>query len=151
MNNMTWNADALKAYHADLMIEPSIQSVPRVDSELSPPVEVKGIGYIDSEGGSLDRVLFVPDSDVNLVSVSQLTRDRSVRVVFHQDVFWVEKLQNSERIGCGHKVGSTYVVTRLDVGAADHWILDTFASCHYTHNPRMLDQLLSSNDVLYRC
>lgn len=105
---MTWNADALKAYHADLMIEPSIQSVPRVDSELSPPVEVKGIGYIDSEGGSLDRVLFVPDSDVNLVSVSQLTRDRSVRVVFHQDVFWVEKLQNSERIGCGHKVGSTY-------------------------------------------
>jgi len=86
-HHMTKYRDILKYYHDDL----------NINSDLP----FQGIGYIDSKGGSLDRVLFVPDSDVNLVSVSQLTEDYSVRVVFSKYWFVIEKLESMERIGYG--------------------------------------------------
>jgi hypothetical protein len=145
---MTWNGDALKAYHGTLNIKPPVESVmgtrdirsaTRVNSdELSHPLKVGGIGYIDSTGGSLDGVLFVPGSDVNLVSVNQVTRDYSARVVFHRDEFWIEKLESKERIGHGQRVGDNYVVAVLDVGAATSWVLDSSAWIHHTSNRQML-------------
>lgn len=147
-HHMTWNGDALKAYHGTLNIKPPVESVmgtrdirsaTRVNSdELSHPLKVGGIGYIDSTGGSLDGVLFVPGSDVNLVSVNQVTRDYSARVVFHRDEFWIEKLESKERIGHGQRVGDNYVVAVLDVGAATSWVLDSSAWIHHTSNRQML-------------
>lgn len=129
-HHMTWNGDVLKAYHPDLNIETPMQSA-------SSPA-VGGIGYIDSKGGSLDRVLFVPDSSVNLVSISQLTEDHSARVVFRQQEFLIEKLECNEKIGHGRLDGTNYVVAIFDAGAASNWILDTFAQFHHTADRRLL-------------
>lgn len=147
-HHMTWNGDVLKAYDGTLNIKPPVESVmgtrdirsaTRVNSdELSHPLKVGGIGYIDSTGGSLDGVLFVPGSDVNLVSVNQVTRDYAARVVFHRDEFWIEKLESKDRIGHGKWAGNSYLVAILDVGAASDWILNSSASIHHTSNRKML-------------
>lgn len=135
-HHMTWNGGVVRPYHADIQMKPPMRCVTR--SVQSPPLKVRGIGYIDSKGGSLDRVLFVPDSEVNLVSISQLTRDCSVRIVFHHDKFSINRLESKERMGHGYQVGDTYVVARLDVGAATDWVLDSMSWYHHTPNQQMI-------------
>ncbi|XP_062198379.1 uncharacterized protein LOC133901101 isoform X2 [Phragmites australis] len=143
-HHMTWNGAILMAYHADMHINPPIQYVTGVLPW--PRLTVDGIGYIDSKAGSLDRVLFVPSSSVNTVSVSQLTEDCSVRVVFDKDEFWMEKLETKERIGHGRCFGTKYVVARLEVGAASYWVLDSFAWQHHTPDRRLLYDLQEKAD-----
>ena len=143
LHHMSRNREILKDYHADLHINPPIKSVTSPSDSCLP---VRGIGYIDSKGGSLDRVLFVPNSDVNLVSVSQHTKDCSVRVVFSKFWFVIEKLESMERIGHGKCMDQSYVVVHLDVGAASDWILDSFAWLHHTPNRQILYYLQKKAD-----
>ncbi|CAO2150149.1 unnamed protein product, partial [Urochloa humidicola] len=67
-NHVTWNGDVLFHYPQHLNINTTIKSITGVSGS---SLAVCGIGYIASDGGSLDRVLFVPGSVANLVSVSQ--------------------------------------------------------------------------------
>lgn len=67
------------------------------------------------DGAWLDQVLFVPESGVNLVSVSQLTKDCSVRVAICKEGFCIEKLQTLEWIGYGYHYSGRYKIACLDV------------------------------------
>lgn len=110
-NHVTWNGDVLFHYPQRLSISTAIKSITGVSGS---SLTVRGIGYIVSAGGSLDRVLFVPDSVVNVVSLSQLSRDYSVRVEFCIENVWIERMATGERIGHGNLIGGLYVLDRFE-------------------------------------
>ncbi|KAL6908092.1 hypothetical protein ACP4OV_002262 [Aristida adscensionis] len=88
----TWNGTVLFRYPDSLNIRQPIDTLNGVAAG-SPPIPVSGIGYIDGAGGAMDYVLYVPSSSAYLVSVSQLSGQYSVRVLFDQDRVWIEKLE----------------------------------------------------------
>ncbi|CAO2150671.1 unnamed protein product [Urochloa humidicola] len=110
-NHVTWNGDVLFHYPQHLNINTTIKSITGVSGS---SLAVCGIGYIASDGGSLDRVLFVPGSVANLVSVSQISRDYSVKVGFYIDNMWIDRIETGERIGYGYREGRLYVLDRFN-------------------------------------
>lgn len=107
----TFDPSFMRPYAPHLNIKPPIQAIHGIGGSAT---LVTGYGYIDCAGGKLKDGLFLPDSSANLMCLGQLTRDYPVKVVFYKDKFWIEELQNGERIGEGHREGvHHYVVDRF--------------------------------------
>ncbi|CAL1375187.1 unnamed protein product [Linum trigynum] len=78
-------------------------------------VPVRGIGTTRLANGLvLRRVLYVPDFQCNLLSVSRLTADHSVAVVFMSNFCVIQDLHSKRMIGTGRHVDGLYYLRVFD-------------------------------------
>ena len=80
-------------------------------------VQIIGIGQVKlNESMILNNVLFIPDFRLNLLSVSQLTKDLGFRVAFDDDSYVIQDLTKGLTIGQGEEIQNLYVLDRASLG-----------------------------------
>ena len=80
-------------------------------------VQIIGIGQVKlNEFMVLNNVLFIPDFRLNLLSVSQLTKDLGYRVAFDDASCVIQDLTKGLTIGQGEEISNLYVLDKGSLG-----------------------------------
>uniref|UniRef100_A0A1J3EFZ9 Retrovirus-related Pol polyprotein from transposon TNT 1-94 n=1 Tax=Noccaea caerulescens TaxID=107243 RepID=A0A1J3EFZ9_NOCCA len=89
-------------------------------------VAIAGIGTVKlNDHLVLNNVLYIPDFRLNLLSVSQLTKDLGYRVIFDPDSCMIQDHTKGLMIGQGEQVSNLYV---LDAECIDESVLSLIQS-----------------------
>ena len=80
-------------------------------------VKIIGIGKFQiNESLILNNVLYIPDFRLNLISVSQMTRDLGYRVTFDSGSCMIQDLSRGLMIGQGEEISNLYILDEASVG-----------------------------------
>lgn len=80
-------------------------------------VKIIGIGKVQiNESLILNNVLYIPDFRLNLISVSQMTRDLGYRVTFDSGSCMIQDLSRGLMIGQGEEISNLYILDEASVG-----------------------------------
>lgn len=74
----------------------------------------------------IDKVLYLPDFNVNLISVSRLSKDHNCMIVFEDDSFLIQKRGAIRKIGLTKKLDGLYYLksSQVKMNASVH-VIDT--------------------------
>lgn len=115
MSSKTWIIDSGATHHVshDLALFSTISH--DLNSSVTLPtgfnVKIADVGIIKlSDKVTLTNVLYIPDFRLNLLSISQLTRDLSSRVYFDEDSCVIQDRIKGLKIGQGKQIAGLYVL-----------------------------------------
>lgn len=117
------------AYHKDLFLDltESISTFVTLPTGLG--IKIAGIGSIRlNDSLILRNVLYLLDFRVNLLSVSQLTKDLGYRVMFDPGACFIHDTIKGLMIGRGEQICNLYVMDALDITGST-FIQQRYASC----------------------
>ena len=128
----SWVVDSGATHHVahnkDLFFELSDALNTSVTLPTGLGIKIAGIGSIRlSDSLTLKNVLYLPDFRLNLLSVSQLTKELGYRVVFDPDVCMIQDPIRGLMIGKGDQISNLYVLNAMDMASSIS--LQQFASC----------------------
>ena len=85
-----------------------------------PDIKIAGIGQVRlNECLVLNNVLYIPDFRLNLLSVSQLTKDLNCRVIFDEVSCMIQDPIKGLTIGNGEQINNLYVLDRDSIAVPD--------------------------------
>lgn len=122
LSSESWIIDSGATHHVchDKSIFSSLSDT--VNRSVSLPtglgIKIVGIGQVKlDESMILNNVLYIPDFRLNLLSVSQLTKDLGYRVAFDNSSCVIQDLTKGLTIGQGEEIANLYVLDKASFGA----------------------------------
>ena len=113
--NQLWIVDSgaskhiCSSLHAFTSLRPIQNSYVTLPNKTSIPVSFIGDIFLNADL-TLHDVLYVPQFNFNLLSVSALAKSSSLMIVFFPDQFLIQEIHNQKTIGKGSKLEDLYVL-----------------------------------------
>lgn len=155
----SWIVDSSATHHVAHSRELFVELSDAINTSVTLPtglgIKIAGIGSIRlSDSLILKNVLYLPDFRLNLLSVSQLTKELGYRVVFDPDACMIQDPIKGLMIGKGEQISNLYVMDTVDMeGSAT--LQQPFALCanvvidaHLWHNRLGHPSMLKTNSIL---
>ncbi|KAG7593249.1 Retrotransposon Copia-like N-terminal [Arabidopsis thaliana x Arabidopsis arenosa] len=129
LSSQTWVIDSGATHHVvhdrSLFLELDTSVMSCVNLPTGPTVKISGIGSIKINNHiSLKNVLFIPEFRLNLISVSSLTTDLGLRVVFDPYTCEIQDLTKGLTSGKGRRVANLYLLDVEDSGVSVNAVVD---------------------------
>lgn len=133
LSTQTWIIDSGATHHVahnkDLFFDFSASISTSVTLPTGLGVQIAGIGSIRlSDSLTLKNVLYLPDFRLNLLSVSQLTKDLGFRVIFDPATCMIHDPTRGLMIGKGEQICNLYVLDTVNM-VVSSLLQQPFASC----------------------
>lgn len=133
MSSETWIIDSGATHHVAHDKNLFLDLTDSVSTSVTLPtglgIKIVGIGTIRLHDSLILRnVLYLPDFRLNLLSVSQLTKDLGYRVMFDLGACFIKDPIKGLMIGKGEQISNLYVLDAMDL-AGSTFIQQQYASC----------------------